>query len=279
MTLMTARTSSQQKRKRRWITRAAGIWLVLVFVSVLASCIRIAANDAGKPRAFRGSGGTDLRTSAGLAPVANQHAAPVVQVYAARTWGLKKAISVHTWIATKRQGARSYTTYQVIGWRMRGGRSALVVESGSPDQPWYGNTPQLLVDLRGAQYASLIDEIENAVANYPYRHDYTIWPGPNSNTFTAFIARQVPGLELDLPSTAIGKDYLGEHTWIDVSSGGDGWQISAAGIAGIAISPVVGLELNLLGLNLELDLDRPAIELPGFGRVGSSYVGLAGIAN
>lgn len=93
------------------------------------------------------------------------------------------------------------------------------------------------------------------------------------------MARQVPGLKLDLPSTAIGKDYLGANTWIDVSSGGDGWQFSVAGMASIAVSPVVGLEFNLLGLNLELDLDRPAIELPAYGRIGASHVSSVSSAN
>ena len=33
------------------------------------------------------------------------------------------------------------------------------------------------------------------------------FPGPNSNTFTAWIAKKVPELELDLPFTAIGSGY------------------------------------------------------------------------
>ena len=32
--------------------------------------------------------------------------------------------------------------------------------------------------------------------------------GPNSNTFTAWIAKQVPELELDLPFSAIGSGYV-----------------------------------------------------------------------
>ena len=110
---MTVSTDWKINRKRRWAVRLLGLWSLIVFVSTLASCIRIAASDAGKPRAFRGTGGTDLRLSAGLAPDPKSFQEPVIQVYAARTWGLKKAISVHTWIATKRQGAEAFTSYQV----------------------------------------------------------------------------------------------------------------------------------------------------------------------
>lgn len=79
-------------------------------------------------------------------------------------------------------------------------------------------------------------------------------------------------MKLDLPSTAIGKDYLGDSRCLDVSGAGDGWQFSAAGLASIAVSPTVGLELNLLGVNLEFDLDHPAIELPAYGQIGASNV-------
>ena len=37
--------------------------------------------------------------------------------------------------------------------------------------------------------------------------DYRIWPGPNSNSFTAAILRAVPELGVSLPANAIGRDY------------------------------------------------------------------------
>jgi hypothetical protein len=39
----------------------------------------------------------------------------------------------------------------------------------------------------------MIESIAAAVARYPYPHEYRAWPGPNSITFTAYIARQGPG--------------------------------------------------------------------------------------
>jgi len=43
---------------------------------------------------------------------------------------------------------------------------------------------------------------------YPWKTTYKAFPGPNSNTFTAWIAKQVPELELDLPFSAIGSGYV-----------------------------------------------------------------------
>ena len=44
--------------------------------------------------------------------------------------------------------------------------------------------------------------IDKAARGYPYGSEYRAWPGPNSNTFTSWIARAVPELQVDLPSTA-----------------------------------------------------------------------------
>jgi hypothetical protein len=54
----------------------------------------------------------------------------------------------------------------------------------------------------------MIDEINKAAHAYPWKTTYSVFPGPNSNTFTAWIAKQVPELELSLPFTAIGSGYV-----------------------------------------------------------------------
>ena len=63
------------------------------------------------------------------------------------------------------------------------------------------------MDLRGDGVDVIIARVESAVASYPHSSAYRMWPGPNSNTFTAWIGRSVPELGLTLPPTAIGKDY------------------------------------------------------------------------
>lgn len=209
------------------------------------------------------------RESAGLAPSPADEPRAVVQVYAARTAGWRGAFGVHTWIATKRAGADAYTVHQVIGWRVFRGAGAVVSQVGTPDARWFGAAPERLADLRGEAIEATIDRIEAAVAAYPWPDAYRAWPGPNSNTFTAFVARQVPELRLDLPATAIGKDWLEPGRLVAPTPSGTGWQASIAGVLGVAVGAAEGVELNLLGLSFGVDLDAPAIRWPGLGRIGA----------
>src|SRR5690606_8082589 len=110
--------------------------------------------------------------------------------------------------------------------------------------------------------------IEAAVASYPFATQYRTWPGPNSNTFTAWVARAVPTMRLDLPPTAVGKDYLGPTRFVAAAPSGSGYQLSLFGIAGILAAQEEGLEFNLLGMTFGLDPLDLAVKLPGLGRLG-----------
>ena len=93
----------------------------------------------------------------GLAPDPAATPEAVVQVYAARTWGWRGTFGVHTWVAAKRAGARMFTVYEVVGWRLRWSDSAVVVRAREPDARWDGSAPELLADKRGADAEGLID--------------------------------------------------------------------------------------------------------------------------
>ena len=117
----------------------------------------------------------------------------VVQVYGARTLGAKGLFGVHTWVAVKPTDAPEWTIYEVIGWRMYAGRSGLSIsDSGAPDAEWYGAKPTLLEDIRGERAAAIIARLPGAAASYPSTTAYSAWPGPNSNTFVAHVARAAP---------------------------------------------------------------------------------------
>jgi hypothetical protein len=212
---------------------------------------------------------TASREPVGLAPAAAAHPDAIVQVYSARAWGWRGYFGVHTWIAVKPAGATAYTTYEVIGWRLRYSDSALAIRSRVPDERWFGSTPELLADKRGPGADALIARIDRAAREYPFPGEYSMWPGPNSNTFTAWVARAVPELEVDLPPTAIGKDYLGDRL-VAAAPSGRGVQVSLYGLLGFTASGVEGLELNLLGLTFGADLFPPALKLPFIGRIGPS---------
>lgn len=211
---------------------------------------------------------TASRESAGIAPDAAQHPGAVVQVYAARTFGWRGVFGVHTWVAVKPPHARAYTVYEVIGWKLRWDDTAVSIAEREADARWYGNLPELLADKRGAEAEALIPRIDKAARSYPYAGEYSAWPGPNSNTFTAWITREVPELRADLPPTAIGKDYLGSSVLASAPSG-SGVQFSVVGVLGVTASAVEGFELNLLGLTFGLDPWPPAIKLPVVGRLGA----------
>ena len=208
------------------------------------------------------------RESTGQAPDPAIVREPVVQVYGARAFGWRGAFAVHTWISVKRQDAAEFSTYEVIGWRHWGGRSPLVRRDGAPDRRWFGSMPELYVDLRGPKVEAVIDKIERAIQTYPYANAYKTWPGPNSNTFTATIARSVPELRLELPPTAVGKDYLGATTLAAKSPSGTGVQLSALGLLGVMAGLEEGLEVSVLGLAFGVDPLDLALKVPGIGRIG-----------
>ena len=126
------------------------------------------------------------------------------------------------------------------------------------------------MDVRGEGVDELIKKIDNAAKTYPYRNTYSVWPGPNSNTFIAWIGRLVPELRLDLPPTAIGKDWLGRTKFFSSTPSGTGYQFSVLGLFGILIGVEEGLEINILGLNFGIDVFDMSLRLPGIGRLGFS---------
>ena len=212
---------------------------------------------------------TAPRHSTGIAPDPAETLEAVVQIYAARAFAWRAAFGVHTWIAVKPTNAPKFTVYEVFGWHlMHGGDSAISASNRPPDGMWYGNAPEIIFDLRGTGVDDVIERIEQAVASYPYPNSYAMWPGPNSNTFTAYVARMVPKLVLDLPPTAIGKDYPTNGGPIDKAPSGTGWQASLFGLLGVMVAQEEGLEINILGLTFGVDFNRPAIKLPGLGRLG-----------
>ena len=204
-----------------------------------------------------------------LAPEPTAVHEAVVQIYGARTRGFKGLFGVHTWVAVKASDATEWTVHEVIGWRLRWAESVVVARNRAPDGPWFGSEAELYAEKRGAGVDELIKRIDRAARDYPYANQYAMWPGPNSNTFTAWITRAVPELEADLPATAIGKDYLGSSIFSTAPSG-SGFQLSLAGLFGVAASGVEGIELNLLGLNF--GVGPSGIKLPLVGRIGGARV-------
>jgi hypothetical protein len=78
----------------------------------------------------------------------------------------------------------------------------------------------------------------------------------------------VPELRATLPPTAIGKDFPYNGRWIGLTPSGTGVHASIAGYLGLTVGWVEGFEFNFFGAVLGFDIRRPAIKLPGLGRLG-----------
>ncbi|SDM07734.1 Protein of unknown function [Modicisalibacter muralis] len=246
------------RRSNGRVLRGLGL-LALTLVLLLAGPLFMLAG----PRIDLGSHWASAdRSSAGLAPLPERTPEAVIQIYAARAFNWRGAFGVHTWIATKPAGASSYRVHQVTRWSY-----SASTQRSAPDRAWFGNSPWLLADYRGAAAARMIPLINDAAAAYPLAGRYRVWPGPNSNTFVAWVVRQVPGLRVQLPALAVGKDYLIDGPFAAAPSG-SGYQFAVGGVIGILVALEEGIELNLLGLTLGVDFTKPALKLPGIGRVG-----------
>ena len=203
-------------------------------------------------------------SSVGMLPAASADREARFLVFTGRTGRWKGIFAVHSWVVFKPENASSWSRYDVVGWG-----SPVRTNGWAPDGRWFGDTPRVLVDVRGPQAAALIPKVQAAIAAYSYNNagDYRIWPGPNSNTFTATVLRAVPQLETTLPANAVGKDFR-PYPYVGLTDSGTGIEASLWGLLGAKLGWVEGIEVNFLGLVAGLDLRHPAIKLPGFGRIG-----------
>lgn len=185
----------QESAAAGWASAKRRLLPLLVMFLVLAGC------RAGDWR-------TASREPAGIAPSPATTSEGVIHVYGAPAWGWRGWFAIHTWISVKATNEASYTVYEVIGWRQRSGLPVVRIEKDLPDRYWFGGRPRLLREFRGVGVDRLIVEVDKAARSYPWADTYKAFPGPNSNTFTAWISRQVPELALELPFTAIGSGYV-----------------------------------------------------------------------
>ncbi len=208
-------------------------------------------------------------SSAHLLPPAEQDPQARVLVFAARAGGWKGVFAVHTWVVVKPDNATTYTRYDVMGFGQ-----PVRVNMHAPDAYWFGDRPRLVADVRGAAAAGAIPKIEAAVKIYPYATwgSYRVWPGPNSNTFTASLLRAAPELDIAMPSEAVGRDFRADGALVGLTGSHTGVELSLYGLLGAKLGWVEGVEVNLFGLVAGLDIRHPALKIPGVGRLGLDQV-------
>jgi hypothetical protein len=199
----------------------------------------------------------------------------VLHVYAGRVGQWRGIFAHHTWIVVKEKDAPRYTRYDVVGW----GRPVRQ-DNWVADGRWFGQVPELVAGIEGEAAEALIPKVRAAVASYPYGGNgaYQAWPGPNSNTFVNHVLAAIPEAGIALPPTALGKDFRTDGRFAGLTPSRSGLHVGYGGLLGLTVGWIEGVEVNLLGLVAGFDLRRPAIKLPGFGRVGLPSAPLIGTA-
>lgn len=232
------------------------ISIVFVLPTLLSAALWISAD---RPQSWREADWS----SAGILPVAADSKPAAVYIFSAMTGGLKGAVASHAWIVTKEDGADSYTRYDKVGWG-----TPIRKNSRPADAYWYSNPPRLVAAVHGPEAAALIPKIEAAIAGYPHARpgDYRIYPGPNSNSFVAYVLRRVPEIGAVLPPDAVGRDYLAGGKLFFADADGLDYHVSLGGVLGVSAGTRSGVELNFLGLVVGIAPDF-GLKVPAFGMI------------
>ena len=238
----------------RWVKQ---ILLFLLIVFILPALAH-AGLWIAKPRPSSWS--TADWSSANILPKSPPMETSAIYIFSARTGGLKGAFSTHSWIVTKQAGSQNYNRYDVVGWGQ-----PVRKNMRAPDGKWYSNQPTIHYQMQGEAAQKLIPIVEDKIANYRWRNygDYTVWPGPNSNTFVSTILSQLPQLKTSTPATAVGRDFPTSDEWVSFENGV--LRVTLGGYAGVVVGKGMGLELNFLGLVAGANHSTGEIKIPAFG--------------
>ena len=211
-----------------------------------------------------------------LLPAPEEHPSARVLIMSAPTSGKKGNFVSHHWVVLKRKDARSWSRYEVLGFSSRDDRGARsgkwfdnqpALNRYAADARWFGRDPVVLAEASGAAAEAMIPKILAVIDNYEAMAGrYRAWPGPNSNTFMAVVLRAVPELGATLPPTAIGKDFR-PSPYLGLTDSRTGGEVSLFGLLGLKFGLVEGAEINFLSFVAGIDLRKPALKVPGFGRI------------
>jgi hypothetical protein len=246
----------------RTVRKSLIILLFLLVAPIAASAVKYLLGDRSVDWRMAD------RSSAGLLPPPAEHPEALVRVYAARTVRWRGIFAVHSWIVVKERNAPLYTRYDYTAWG-----EPIRINGFAADGRWFGGMPDTIAAVDGEAADRMIPRIRAAVEGYELKSygDYRAWPGPNSNTFVTAMLAAAPELRVALPPTAIGKDFPYDGDMFGWTPSRTGVRVTLAGYLGLTIGWIEGIEINLLGAVFGIDLRRPAVKLPGLGRLGFGY--------
>jgi hypothetical protein len=185
---------------------------------------------------------------------------PVVQLVRARLPMPLKVIAVHYWFNAYDAHARRWERWEL--WQEQGvGPSSWGHVHRDLMGPWDdvgGGEPLLEAEWVGDEASRLVATLHRP-EDYPDRATYRAWPGPNSNTYVAWVLRE-SGVSADLDALGIGKDWRG---WVGggATTTGTGLHFETP-LVGLKIGLVEGVEVHVLALTFGFALLRPTLKTP-----------------
>jgi hypothetical protein len=117
------------------------------------------------------------------------------------------ALAVHYWFVVIDEAGGRKHRWEVWQTKNAGGRSIGHVHCNlkHPEDGVGGGPSRIVIQWRGNEAQAIADVLQKA-ADYPYCSRYLMWPGPNSNTFAAWVLRKA-GIEAKLGWRAHGARY------------------------------------------------------------------------
>jgi Protein of unknown function (DUF3750) len=187
-----------------------------------------------------------------------------VQLWYATLPRLLRPIAVHYWFAVLETFSQRWQRWEVWQAENAGGKSLGYVhcDRRHPACGVGGGPSRLAVAWDGSAAQSICAVLAKA-QEYPHWNRYRAWPGPNSNTFVAWVLRQA-GLHYGLDPRAIGKDYMGLYGVRGCSR-----PLSAelaTPLLSVKVSLCDGVEVHLLGFTCGLGWWPLKVSTP-FGRL------------
>jgi hypothetical protein len=204
-------------------------------------------------------------TASGVLPKADGDREAAIYIMSANTGGFKGAVASHSWIVTKATGDTTYNRYDKVGWGAPVRRN-----NYAADAFWYSNTPHIVRSITGPEADRLVPKVAAAIQSYPYSGvgDYRIYPGPNSNSFVAYVLRSLPDLGAVLPPDAVGRDFPTDGRMFEIDPDGRDMHATLYGLVGFAAGARSGFEVHFMGLVAGIDIANPGVKIPAIGRIG-----------
>ncbi len=231
------------RRRRRLVGTIVVGWLVLCLAGEVTSRLR--------PRSFT--------------PLVPVPAEPVVQLRSAPMPSALAYIARHHYFVAFNPAEGQWHRWELWQNANAGGLSWGHIHRDllGPDSDVGGGAPRVEREWRGLDARVLLAVLRRP-EDYPHRNAYVAIPGPDCNTYVAWVLREA-GVSADLDPRALGKDYLGP-VGVARTTTGTGVQAESA-LLGVKVGVEDGVELHFVNLTGGIDTWPPAIKTP-LGRVG-----------